>query len=201
MDSSPSCIYISDCQRTGSERLIEVAKLGCAAGLDAIILREKTMSSGKLLALASELRAITSCYGSRLIVHGAADIARAVNADGVHLAAEQIDEVDPIRKWWRQSSATISVSCHNADELGCAARIGADFSLLSPLFPTASHPEAKALGVTRWQQLAEKALLPVIALGGISVENREQIHGHGIAVMRAIDEAADIVEAVRSLMA
>lgn len=65
------------------------------------------------------------------------------------------------------SAFTVGASCHNAEELALAARLGCDFATLSPVLPTASHPDAEPLGWPRFARLAEAAALPVYALGGL----------------------------------
>lgn len=200
MITPPQCLYITDLVRTGKQRLLQVVREGCAAGIDGVLLREPTLDSGKLLALAAELRVITREQRARLIIHSQADIARAVAADGVHLSAAMIDEAAAIRRWLGAAQITLSTSCHNREELEQSHAGGADFALLSPLFATASHPETAPLGIARFRQLAARSPLPVVALGGITTANRMQVAGYPIAAMRAIDEAGDIAAAVAQLL-
>jgi len=94
---------------------------------------------------------------------------------------------------------TVSASCHNAGELDRAIHSGANFALLSPVFPTASHPEEPPLEVTRFVQLAKGVSLPVVALGGITPENRAELSGYGVAVISAILDADDPKLAARQL--
>lgn len=63
------------------------------------------------------------------------------------------------------------VSCHNAEEIGHAQRIGADYLLLSPVLPTDSHPSATLLGWAAFSALVELANIPVYALGGVGEEH------------------------------
>ena len=67
----------------------------------------------------------------------------------------------------RRPPGFVTSSAHGAADLRRAWRAGADLVFLSPAFPTASHPGAPALGVSRWAALARRALTPVAALGGI----------------------------------
>ncbi|MDQ6965272.1 MAG: thiamine phosphate synthase [Mariprofundales bacterium] len=195
----PRCLYITDLKRTGEARLRQVVAAGCAAGVDGVLLREPDMDSGKLLALAAELRIITREHHAQLIIHSAADTARAIAADGLHLSAADIDEAVAIRRWLHTLPITISTSCHSATELQRAVECGCSFALLSPIFATASHPERQPLGVERFQHLAAATPIDVIALGGITTENRHQLNNHPIAAMRAIDEAKDTAQAVTLL--
>jgi len=200
MNVTPQCLYITDLQRTGDTHLRKVVAEGCAAGIDAVLLREPQMGSGKLLALASFLRMITREHHARLIIHSQADVALAIGADGVHLSASKISEATAIRRWLGAIPMTLSTSCHNAAELQLSLASGVDFALLSPVFTTDSHPETTALGIESFQQLVAMQSMPIIALGGITPRNRTQLNGYSIAAMRAIDEADDITRAVHLLI-
>jgi 8-oxo-dGTP diphosphatase len=83
----------------------------------------------------------------------------------------------------------VGVSCHDAAGLDHAARIGADFATLSPVLPTASHPQRAALGWERFAEVAASATLPVFALGGLDDEDLEAARmagAQGIAAIRGL---------------
>ncbi|RMG91500.1 MAG: thiamine phosphate synthase, partial [Zetaproteobacteria bacterium] len=125
-----------------------------------------------------------------------------VNADGLHLPSRMIDQVPMARQWLHDHGTTntyISVSCHNSSELCRAEESGCNLVLLSPVFPTNSHPGRPALGVERFQALATRVNVPVIALGGITTENRKLLGGYGIAVISAIMHARDPMKAAELL--
>ncbi|MDX8408637.1 MAG: thiamine phosphate synthase [Mariprofundales bacterium] len=200
-NAAPQLLYITDSIRTGQERLLEVVRTGLQHGVDGVLLREPTLNSGKLLALASSLRQLTRQHHSQLIIHSQADIARAVGADGVHLASVNIDEAVAIRHWLQPLPITISASCHHAQQLVQAAQVGCSFALLSPLFATASHPQATILNTKGFAKIAKLSPLPVLALGGITSDNRREVPdcAHGVAVMRGLDCATDIAVAAHTL--
>ncbi len=179
-------LLISDSKRFKSHSdmlvVIEQAMLG---GVDTVLLREKHLDSAKLLALASALRALTNKHHVRLMIHSQADIAKAVNADGVHVDSASITEISSIKAWF-ETPVLVSASCHHEEELKAAEQQGADFVFLSPVFPTQSHPGAPSLGADEFQRLSQSVGIPVIALGGISSENLKQLQGAGIATMGGI---------------
>lgn len=195
----PQIILITDSARLEREHFFAVVKEALAGGVDAVLVREKAMNSARLLAFASALRELTSDAGARLIVHTQADVARAVRADGVHVAAAEMAELPAMRRWLADETISLSASSHNAAELRQAFEHGADFALLSPVFSTTSHPGAAHLGVEGFQKLAAAAPLPVIALGGITPENRHEIGEYGVAVISAILEAKDPRHAAEKL--
>ncbi len=66
-------------------------------------------------------------------------------------------------------------SVHDMREIGQANRVGADAALLSPAFPTNTHPGAPSLGPVKWRMLARHARIPVIALGGMDGQNARRL--------------------------
>ncbi len=104
---------------------------------------------------------------------------------GVHLRAAQLRELHerPLA-----SDVWVGASCHDAGELELAATLGADFATLSPVNPTASHPEAVPLGWERFAQLVADARLPVYALGGVGpgdLDHARAAGAQGTAGIRA----------------
>jgi len=187
----PALTLITATDRYPGEAFFDAVKLALSAGVDAVLIREKHLTSARLLALASRLRQMTYDHQARLIIHSQADIALAVDADGIHLASADIRSVPDVRRWLADAGKTVSVSCHNAGGLQLATESGADYATLSPVFATASHPGAPYLGVDAFHALASAAALPVIALGGIDAENCKQLQAAGIAVIGAILDAED----------
>jgi thiamine-phosphate diphosphorylase len=182
------------------ERFFETVEAALCGGVGAVLVREKQMDSSHLLAFCSRLKAMTTAHDALLIVHSQADVAKAVGADGVHVAAVNMEEIPAMRKWINRTDIMISTSCHDAGELDRAGKYGADFALLSPVFPTTSHPGAPHLGVRRFRALAGKHPLPVLALGGITPDNRKELAGSSVAVISAILDADDPEQAARYLL-
>ena len=183
-----------------SSDLYQILTAALAGGVSQIILREKHLDSAHLLAFASRMRNITHQYQAKLIIHSQADIAKAVNADGVHLASSDISEIPAMRNWLNAPNMSLSTSCHNLEELQASHQYGADFAMLSPVFPTQSHPNAPALGLETFKKIADASPLPIIALGGIDSDNRPLLKGFGVATIRAILEAKKPKQAAQALL-
>ncbi len=196
----PELTLITHSNNKPDSDLFNTFHAALAGGVQQIIVREKHMDSARLLAFASRLRDITSQYQAKLIIHSQADIAKAVNADGVHLASCNIAEIPAIRDWLDMPNISLSTSCHNLKELRASHQSGADFAMLSPVFPTQSHPGAPALGIDKFKLIAEKSPLPIIALGGIHANNRPQLKGFDIATIRYILDAEDPKQASQALL-
>jgi len=171
------------------------------SGARLVQLREKGLSDHDYLALARDIRAITTAHGARLLINSRVRIAADVNADGVHLPRDaSIGEARRVMG----PRALIGVSAHSAGELARAVAEGADFVTLSPVFPTGSKPwVTDALGLARFASLVETAMLPVYALGGVQRENARdclKAGAYGIAVVSSIMGAPDVGEATQSYL-
>src|SRR5205823_3533178 len=91
----------------------------------------------------------------------------------------------------------LTSSAHNALEIARARRAGAALVFLSPVFPTASHPGAPALGPRRWSAMARLGRVPAIALGGVNGQNVRTLPWDGctgaaaLGAQRVVVRAAD----------
>jgi len=183
---TPELLLITDHARFTGEAFFTAVEAALKGGVDAVLAREKQMDSARLLAFCSRLRKLTRKHGARLLVHTQADVAAAVGADGVHVASADIAEIPCMRRWLNKPGMSLSASCHDAPQLQAAADAGADFALLSPVFPTDSHPGAPHLGVHRFSELASVAPLPIVALGGVTAKNRQELAGWPVAVISCL---------------
>lgn len=115
-----------------------------------------------------------------LIVAGADwRLAASVGAAGVHLPEGLARTLaDPGLRLWLRGGHLLSVACHRPAALARAAALGADMALLSPVFPTASHPGAATIGPLRFALWAGRAALPVLALGGVTPRTARALRGH-----------------------
>jgi len=97
--------------------------------------------------------------GHLVVLAGRAETARQWGADGVYAAPANLRRAGDLLRL---------ATAHSLAELGAAGRAGAHAVLLSPAFPTRSHPGAKTLGPVRFRLLAARSPVPVIALGGMN---------------------------------
>ena len=127
---------ITDRKQVRNSSLAEVIEASLRGGVKAIQLREKDLSSRELYDAACELRKLTSRHGARLLVNDRADIALAVNADGVHLGGRSIPVSAARRIIGRER--LIGVSCHDLASALTAREEGADFITFGPVYFTPS---------------------------------------------------------------
>jgi thiamine-phosphate pyrophosphorylase len=138
-------------------------------------------------ALARALARLCRSRGLILLVAGDAKLAGAVGADGLHLAEH---EVRRIATWRRQRPHWIvTIAAHSQRALRRARY--ADLALLSPVFPTKSHPGARTLGPLRFARLCRTSPVPVAALGGINAANTHRLRGAGHVAFAAIGALSD----------
>ncbi|MFC4346687.1 thiamine phosphate synthase [Kordiimonas lipolytica] len=133
-------------------------------------------------ALARSLREVTKERRQILLIAGDARLARAVNADGLHLPEHQL-----VRPPVLTGFSFVSAACHSRAAMKRAAAIGADLALVSPVFETRSHAGAPCLGLHRFARLIKDAPLPVAALGGVNTGTAKKLRPLDLAAFAAID--------------
>lgn len=178
----PALYGISQAAELGEEAF--VARLGAAlaGGLRLVQLREPQLPPERFEALFYRVRPLVAMHGAMLLINSVHPASFWRAADGVHLRA-----ADLMGARGRPAVRRVAASCHDASELAQAASIGADFAVLGPVAPTASHPASAPLGWSRFGALAEQTPVPVFALGGLG--RADQGHAmrqgaHGIAARR-----------------
>lgn len=175
-----------DLQPSQCDAIVPTLERAIAGGIRLIQLRLPHWSRAQMHEWAARLRSITRAADCRMLVNADIELAIDADLDGVHLpalaAANYLARPLPALKW-------LGVSCHDANELAHAARIGADFATLSPVNATASHPGGVALGWERFSELVANATIPVYALGGMSRRdsaNAMESGAQGIAAIRTL---------------
>ena len=174
------------------------------AGVEYVQLREKDLCGRGLEELAREAVRVVREAGTRttLLINSRTDVALAVRADGVHLRAEDVSARE-VREMWERSDVpvekapVIGVSCHSVADVARAAADGASFALFAPVFEKRDAPQIEAAGLVRLREACRENI-PVLALGGVTVENARaclEAGAAGIAGIRVFQEG-DVAEAV-----
>ena len=177
----PPVYGISHAKALGREIFLERLDAALKNGLRLIQVRDKDLPEAERLELAREIVKRAKPYAARVLVNGTADLARTAGADGVHLDSSALMQCRS-----RPDCEWVGASCHNREELAQAADL-ADFAMLSPVLPTASHPGEPTLGWKVFSELAAQSPIPVYALGGVTLADLETARGHGahgIAMLR-----------------
>ena len=184
--------YITDRRQfpgnDAAQRTLLLKKIAEAArySVDYIQLREKDLSTRDLERLANEAMRVVreNSPSTRLLINSRTDVALAVDADGVHLRADDILPTEVRAIWKAKRASTIGVSCHFAEQVGRAASQGADFVVFGPVFRKKDEL-ARGVGLGALTQ-ACKYNIPVLALGGVTLENAKGCFGAGAAGIAGI---------------
>jgi thiamine-phosphate pyrophosphorylase len=208
--SSLLLYYITDrTQFPGSEaerrrRLLWKIPEAVRAGVDYIQLREKDLPSRDLEALAqSVVRVVRESGGAtRLLINSRTDVAIACQADGVHLRSGDLAPAE-VREIWRhgmQGPPVIAVSCHSVAEVVRAKADGADFAVFAPVFEKRDDPHLRSAGLDALREACRQGI-PVLALGGVTLDNARSCVEAGAAGIAAIRLFQDnnIAEVARAL--
>jgi thiamine-phosphate pyrophosphorylase len=181
--SSPSS---EDFQNT-----LALVRAAVDAGISLIQLREKNLTARTLFELTVRSAAITRGTRTRLLVNDRADIARAANADGVHLTTRSI-EAAAVRRTFGPD-LLVGVSTHSLAEARSARDGGADFAVFGPIFETRSKlASGPPVGVEKLREVVQTlSPFPLIALGGITRENAREALSAGASGIAGISLFSD----------
>ncbi|HEX9790209.1 MAG TPA: thiamine phosphate synthase [Kiloniellales bacterium] len=197
----PPILVISD-RRQARQPLEQVAEAVFAAGCRWFLVREKDLDPEARLAWVRRILAVARPYGATVMVSADVAAARASGAAGVHVPGN--GDVAGARAALG-AGALIGYSAHDAASAEAAMRAGADYVTLSPIFASASKPGyGPALGLAGLRAAAARLPVPVLALGGVTVETAVDClatGAAGVAVMGAVMSAADSGAAMAALYA
>jgi thiamine-phosphate pyrophosphorylase len=182
--------------------LVEVVEECLGAGLRAVQLREKDLALRELLGLAISLRDVTRGHGARLLINDRADVALAVDSDGVQRTHDSLP-VTALRGILPKT-ALIGASVHSEGEARQAAEDGADFLVFGPVYDTPSKRRyGPPQGLASLARVTDAVDRPVLAIGGITPARVAEVLGHGsagVAVISAILGAERPAEATKAFL-
>lgn len=194
----PLCLIV-DPQRLPSGQLVPTLTAAMDGDLSWIVLRLKERPDRVLHTQLLHLGELAAGRGVQIFLNSPEALPE-LQHHGLHLTQKALAE-------WEEGeslSRPFGVSCHDAACLGKAARLGASYAFLSPLFATATHPDAKPLGVDAFAALAQSSSLPLLALGGITPERvtaARQAGAAGVAVLSGILESRNPAACARAYRA
>lgn len=198
-------LYVLLTSGVAARPLLEVVEDVLRGGADVVQLREKDLSDRELLEAATAIRRMTRERGTCFIVNDRPDIAVLADADGVHLGQEDMSlsaartVVGPGR--------LIGISTHALTQAEAAAAGGADYIGVGPVFPTQTKGYEQGLGPEYVRSVKAAVGLPLVAIGGINLENVPDVLRAGAdcaAVCSAIlgaDDVRSATEGFRAVMA
>ena len=164
-------------------------------------LREKNASKEEIIKEALEIKEICKKYNVPFVIDDDVDIAKEVNADGVH-----IGQNDASYKYARDilgDNKIIGMTAHNLEEALTAQNSGADYIGVGAVFNTSTKLDTIPMSRETLMQITSNISIPVVAIGGINENNILELKGSGVdgvAVISAIFSKEDITEAAKNLL-
>ena len=177
----PEALLITGAEPGDAPAFLARLQAALARGVRLVQLRAHGLDDAAYAALAVSALALCRDAGARLVLNRDAALAERIGADGIHVRGATLRRLEA-----RPALALVGASCHDADDLVRAAALGLDYAVLGPVLPTASHPGAVPLGWPRFAALADRAGLPVYALGGMQPSHLAESFAHGAQGIAAI---------------
>ncbi len=189
-------------ERSRIDFLTKTVGSAIRGGVSVVQYREKHLPTKKMVEEAKVLRELCRSNRVLFLVNDRIDVALAVDADGVHLG--QDDMPVPIARRLLSGKKVIGLTVHNEKELREAERLGVDYVSFAPVFATPTKPDhQEPMGVEKLKKLVSIAKVPAVAIGGINIDNVEQVFRtgvDGVCVVSAIMGAPNPEEATRRLL-
>lgn len=201
LDKKDLLLYaVTDRHWLGDRTLYEVVKESLDGGATFIQLREKNLDQEHFLEEAKELKKLCAEYKVPFVINDNVDIALEIDADGVHVGQSDMEAGDVRAKLGPDK--IIGVSAQTVEQALLAEKHGADYLGVGAVFPTGSKDDAVEVSHETLKAICEAVSIPVIAIGGITVDNTSILAGTGIcgiAVISAIYGQENILEATKKL--
>ena len=199
-DIDYSVYLVTDHRDKTDEEFLNIIEEAIKGGTSIVQLREKTASTKDFYKLALKVKEITSKYDVPLLINDRIDIALAVDSDGVHIG--QDDMPADIAREIIGDDKILGVSASTVEEAKKAQMDGADYIGSGAVFPTSTKDDADSVSKPQLKEIVDSIDIPVVAIGGITLENANTLKDTGIAgfsVVSAIMSAKDPKEASQKL--
>lgn len=187
-----SVYLVTDHRGKTDEEILNIIEQAIKGGTNVVQIREKTASTKDFYNLALKAKEITEKYNVPLIVNDRIDIALAVKSDGVHIG--QDDMPAKVAREIIGEEMILGVSASTVEEAIKAESDGADYIGSGAVFPTATKDDADSVSKEELKEIVNSTSIPVVAIGGITIENAESLKDTGIdgfSVVTAIMNADD----------
>jgi len=193
---------ITDEVLSGGRSHLQIARETISGGADVIQLRDKSANSKKLYSLGCQIRKLTRRKGVSFIVNDRLDLALATDADGLHIG--QNDLPVKIARKWLGYNKILGVSATTLEEAVIAEKEGADYLGVGPIYEARNTKSdaGEPLGLALLQKIRLQCKIPLVAIGGIQIENIEEVFQAGadvVAIISAIVTNENITLATEAL--
>ncbi len=191
---------VTDRSWLGNETLYSQVEKAIKGGATLVQLREKHLDKSHFLQEAFEIQKLCRRYCVPFVINDNVEIALEMNADGVHVGQSDMD-AGVVREKIGPNKI-LGVSAETVNQAIMAEKCGADYLGVGAVFPTGSKNDAEDVSHDKLRAICEAVEIPVIAIGGITKENVQELRGSGIvgiAVISAIFARTDIEAAASDL--
>jgi thiamine-phosphate pyrophosphorylase len=168
-------------------------------GTDVVQLRAKTQSLSKIAKLGRELHPITADAGVALVINDHPEVARDLDAEGVHVGQDDISVAEA--REITGSQCVVGKSTHSLAQASAAAAEGPDYIGFGPLFATPTKPDYTPIGVEDIRTVHDRVQLPIFCIGGIKLENLAEVIAAGaerVVIVSGLLQAPDIAKYARA---
>ena len=183
------------------ENFLEKVETACRSGVTIIQLREKNLTTNQYYQLAKQVKEITDAYQVPLIIDDRLDVCLAVDAAGLHIGDDELP-VSVARKVLGPEKI-LGVTAKTVKRALEAETWGADYLGTGAIFPTTTKENAPITLISTLKTICQTVAIPVVAIGGLTSENIDQLIGTGIAgvaVVRDLMQAEDIEAKAHALL-
>ena len=175
------------------ENFLEKVETACRSGVTIIQLREKNLTTNQYYQLAKQVKEITDAYQVPLIIDDRLDICLAVDAAGLHIGDDELPV--SVARQVLGPEKILGVTAKTVKRALEAETSGADYLGTGAIFPTTTKENAPITQISTLKTICQTVAIPVVAIGGLTSENIDQLIGTGIAgvaVVRDLMQAEDI---------
>lgn len=177
-------LYLVTDKSDDVEKFLNTIEEGIKGGVSVVQIREKTAETLDFYNLALKVKEITEKYDIPLIINDRVDVALAIDADGVHVG--QSDMPCEITRKLIGDNKILGVSATTIEEAKKAEKDGADYIGTGAVFPTATKDDAPSITKQDLKNVVESINIPVVAIGGITLENAHELTDTGIAGLSVV---------------
>ena len=175
------------------ESFLEKVEMACRSGVTIVQLREKNLTTNQYYQLAKEVKEITDAYQVPLIIDDRLDVCLAVDAAGLHIGDDELPV--SVARQVLGPDKILGVTAKTVKRALEAEEGGADYLGTGAIFPTTTKENAPITLISTLKTICQRVAIPVVAIGGLTSENIDQLIGTGIAgvaVVRDLMQAEDI---------
>ena len=175
------------------ESFLEKVETACRSGVTIVQLREKNLTTNQYYQLAKEVKEITDSYQVPLIIDDRLDVCLAVDAAGLHIGDDELPV--PVARQVLGPDKILGVTAKTVKRALEAEEGGANYLGTGAIFPTTTKENAPITLISTLKTICPRVAIPVVAIGGLTSENIDQLMGTGIAgvaVVRDLMQAEDI---------